>query len=73
MNRDVKYSLLGTRFSKEYGIIAKEGQAQYFAVTIPFTKDLQRAQQIIQRLNRERMPIEEFKDIYLSGNILEHI
>ena len=73
MSRSVEYSLLETRFPKEYGIIARQKQPQYFAVTMPFTKDLHRLQRVIQRFNREQTPVEEFKEIYLSGNILEHL
>ena len=69
----ITYRLLEARFSKKYGVIACQESSQSFAAAMPFTKDLCRLQEIIQQLNQAQTSIEEFKERYLNGKILEDL
>lgn len=56
---------------RQYGIVAHVAGAEFCAAFAAFTPDLGQARQIVDMLNRQRVPLEVFKSFYLSGALLE--
>ena len=67
---EVVYIPVQCGFTGEYGILARETESLACAMACPFTTDKDLIDAIIARLEKERVPLEEFESAFLQGTLL---
>lgn len=65
----VEYHLLEGGLEKKVGIWAKIAGEKDYAAMAPFSRNREAVSQMVDRWNREQMPIQRFKDMILLGQL----
>lgn len=68
MNRII-YSVTGSALDHAFGILGTDQITRHSAVTMPFLKDRLTVERIVCQLNALQMPIPEFCEYYMSGEL----
>lgn len=65
----IVYLVTGSAQEQEYGILGTDQATQHSAVTMPFLRDKSIVERIVRQLNDSQMPIPEFCEYYMSGEL----
>ena len=65
---NIKYKITGADGSHGFGILGKDSTG-HSAVTMPFLKDKAAAERLVSRLNELQMPVSDFCDRYIRGEL----
>ena len=66
----VEYHVLDGGLEKKYGIwVQSSGEA--FTAMAPFTRDREAVSRLVERWNREQLPIGQFREMILLGELME--
>lgn len=68
--REIRYRLWRSLTDESYGVAVDIEEPEYHAVTSTFCRDLETAEALVQRLNRDQVPLETFEARYLDGDLL---
>ncbi len=63
----VTYSVYESICPPAYGVLARAENAGLYTATAPFSKERGQAEELVRLLNRQNMPFEQFKALFLSG------
>lgn len=70
IKKPTEYRLWKQKFSEKYGIIARHIGENYWIVVAPLLNDANKAETIIHILNQTNMPMEQFRKLVITNNLL---
>jgi len=70
LERNSRYRLWKEESSGKYGILAGEPDHTYWMAAAPFLKDEEQAAAIVRVLNESDLSCEQFRELFLSGELI---
>ena len=70
---EIQYCVGGPSWDGKYGIIAINREEKHYAAAMPFLREREDAERLVNYLHSRQMPISEFCDAFTGGSLMEMI